>query len=175
MADALLRAVGSAGTRTHGDAAMEEDAGAASPAPEPEPELELEPEVNPAREPEPEPEAGTSEAFSRLWTDVMGILVSYLGRQAREAGLTPRPPIGHPFSSPQYCLNIGVETVISKTKPNQTKTKNHPAVTLETPLEQSAAIRDTCLEELAWKKPERVDVNTTCKYLAGGLPMASRY
>lgn len=54
---------------------MEEDAGAASPAPEP--------EVDPAREPEPEPEsepeAGTSEAFSRLWTDVMGILDGSLG------------------------------------------------------------------------------------------------
>lgn len=49
---------------------MEEDAGAAGPAPEPEPE----PEVEAAQE--PEPEAGTSEAFSRLWTDVMGILVS---------------------------------------------------------------------------------------------------
>lgn len=47
---------------------MEEDAGAASPAPEPEPE------VDPARE--LEPEAGISESFSRLWTDVMGILVS---------------------------------------------------------------------------------------------------
>ncbi|XP_031236219.1 SAM and SH3 domain-containing protein 1 isoform X4 [Mastomys coucha] len=60
---------------------MEEDAGAASPAPAPEPE----PEVDPAREPEsepepePEPEAGTSEAFSRLWTDVMGILDGSLG------------------------------------------------------------------------------------------------
>lgn len=86
---------------------MEEDAGAASPAPEPEPEPE--PEVDPARE--SEPEAGTSEAFSRLWTDVMGILVSYLGRQAREAGLTPRPPIGHPFFPP-YSLYIGVETEI---------------------------------------------------------------
>lgn len=85
---------------------MEEDAGAASPAPEPEPE----PEVDPARE--SEPEAGTSEAFSRLWTDVMGILVSYLGRQAREVGLTPRLPIGHPFFSPPYSLNIGVETEI---------------------------------------------------------------
>lgn len=50
---------------------MEEDAGAASPAPEPEPE------VDPARE--SEPEAGTSEAFSRLWTDVMGILDGSLG------------------------------------------------------------------------------------------------
>lgn len=60
---------------------MEEDAGAASPTPAPEPE----PEVDPAREPEsepepePEPEAGTSEAFSRLWTDVMGILDGSLG------------------------------------------------------------------------------------------------
>lgn len=87
---------------------MEEDAGAASPAQEPEPEPES--EVDPTRE--SEPEAGTSEAFSRLWTDVMGILVSYLGRQAREAGLTPRPPIGHPFFSPLYSLYIGVETEI---------------------------------------------------------------
>nr|XP_020013179.1 SAM and SH3 domain-containing protein 1 isoform X1 [Castor canadensis] len=46
---------------------MEEDAGAAGPAPEPEPE------------PQPEPEAGTSEAFARLWTDVMGILDGSLG------------------------------------------------------------------------------------------------
>uniref|UniRef100_A0A8C8TG76 SAM and SH3 domain-containing protein 1 n=1 Tax=Peromyscus maniculatus bairdii TaxID=230844 RepID=A0A8C8TG76_PERMB len=50
---------------------MEEDAGAAGPAPEPEPEVE------PVQE--PEPEAGTSEAFSRLWTDVMGILDGSLG------------------------------------------------------------------------------------------------
>ncbi|XP_021076742.1 SAM and SH3 domain-containing protein 1 isoform X3 [Mus pahari] len=50
---------------------MEEDAGAASPAPEPEPE------VDPARE--LEPEAGISESFSRLWTDVMGILDGSLG------------------------------------------------------------------------------------------------
>nr|XP_048281528.1 SAM and SH3 domain-containing protein 1 isoform X1 [Myodes glareolus] len=54
---------------------MEEDAGAAGPAPEPEPEPE--PEVEAAQE--PEPEAGTSEAFSRLWTDVMGILDGSLG------------------------------------------------------------------------------------------------
>uniref|UniRef100_A0A8C3VR62 SAM and SH3 domain-containing protein 1 n=1 Tax=Catagonus wagneri TaxID=51154 RepID=A0A8C3VR62_9CETA len=48
---------------------MEEDAGAAGPAPEPEPE--------PA--PESEAGAGMSEAFSRLWTDVMGILDGSLG------------------------------------------------------------------------------------------------
>ncbi|XP_027257839.1 SAM and SH3 domain-containing protein 1 isoform X7 [Cricetulus griseus] len=54
---------------------MEEDAGAAGPAPEPEPEPE--PEVEPTQE--PEPEAGSSEAFSRLWTDVMGILDGSLG------------------------------------------------------------------------------------------------
>uniref|UniRef100_A0A8D1I8T9 SAM and SH3 domain-containing protein 1 n=1 Tax=Sus scrofa TaxID=9823 RepID=A0A8D1I8T9_PIG len=48
---------------------MEEDAGAAGPAPEPEPE--------PA--PECEAGAGMSEAFSRLWTDVMGILDGSLG------------------------------------------------------------------------------------------------
>lgn len=60
---------------------MEEDAGAASPAPapEPEPEPEVDPAQEPEREPEPEPEAGTSEAFSRLWTDVMGILDGSLG------------------------------------------------------------------------------------------------
>lgn len=50
---------------------MEEDAGAAGPAPEPDPEVE------PVQE--PELEAGTSEAFSRLWTDVMGILDGSLG------------------------------------------------------------------------------------------------
>ncbi|XP_027457883.1 SAM and SH3 domain-containing protein 1 isoform X5 [Zalophus californianus] len=44
-----------------------EDAGAAGPGPEPEPE------------PEPEGGAGMSEAFSRLWTDVMGILDGSLG------------------------------------------------------------------------------------------------
>lgn len=68
------------------DAAMEEDAGAAGPAPEPEPE------------PQPEPEAGTSEAFARLWTDVMGILVSYLGNEARGPGLTSRPSNPAPLS-----------------------------------------------------------------------------
>ncbi|XP_032001938.1 SAM and SH3 domain-containing protein 1 isoform X3 [Hylobates moloch] len=58
-----------------------EDAGAAGPGPEPEAEPEPEPEPEPAPEPEPEPEpgAGTSEAFSRLWTDVMGILDGSLG------------------------------------------------------------------------------------------------
>lgn len=85
---------------------MEEDAGAASPAPAPEPE----PEVDPAREPESEPEAGTSEAFSRLWTDVMGILVSYLGRQAG-SGAHPSLTYWAPFS-PLYSLNIGFERVI---------------------------------------------------------------
>uniref|UniRef100_A0A9L0K9H5 SAM and SH3 domain-containing protein 1 n=1 Tax=Equus asinus TaxID=9793 RepID=A0A9L0K9H5_EQUAS len=44
-----------------------EDAGAASSGPEPEPEPEPAPE-------EPEAGAGMSEAFSRLWTEVMGIL-----------------------------------------------------------------------------------------------------
>uniref|UniRef100_F7HDP2 SAM and SH3 domain-containing protein 1 n=1 Tax=Callithrix jacchus TaxID=9483 RepID=F7HDP2_CALJA len=52
-----------------------EDAGAAGPGPEP----EAEPEPAPEPEPEPEPGAGTSEAFSRLWTDVMGILDGSLG------------------------------------------------------------------------------------------------
>lgn len=85
---------------------MEEDAGAASSAPAPEPE----PEVDPAREPESEPEAGTSEAFSRLWTDVMGILVSYLGRQAG-SGAHPSLTYWAPFS-PLYSLNIGFERVI---------------------------------------------------------------
>ncbi|XP_039323369.1 SAM and SH3 domain-containing protein 1 isoform X4 [Saimiri boliviensis] len=54
-----------------------EDAGAAGPGPEP--EAEPEPEPAPEPEPEPEPGAGTSEAFSRLWTDVMGILDGSLG------------------------------------------------------------------------------------------------
>ncbi|KAM5229399.1 SAM and SH3 domain-containing protein 1 isoform 1-T1 [Ctenodactylus gundi] len=48
---------------------MEEDAGAAGPAAEPEPEPE----------PAPAPDTGSSEAFSRLWTDVMGILDGSLG------------------------------------------------------------------------------------------------
>ncbi|XP_055122777.1 SAM and SH3 domain-containing protein 1 isoform X3 [Symphalangus syndactylus] len=52
-----------------------EDAGAAGPGPEP----EAEPEPAPEPEPEPEPGADTSEAFSRLWTDVMGILDGSLG------------------------------------------------------------------------------------------------
>nr|XP_054349487.1 SAM and SH3 domain-containing protein 1 isoform X2 [Pongo pygmaeus] len=56
-----------------------EDAGAAGPGPEPEAEPEPEPEPAPEPEPEPEPCAGTSEAFSRLWTDVMGILDGSLG------------------------------------------------------------------------------------------------
>uniref|UniRef100_K7B4E0 SAM and SH3 domain-containing protein 1 n=1 Tax=Pan troglodytes TaxID=9598 RepID=K7B4E0_PANTR len=60
-----------------------EDAGAAGPGPEPEPDPEPEPEPEPEPAPEPEPEpkpgAGTSEAFSRLWTDVMGILDGSLG------------------------------------------------------------------------------------------------
>ncbi|XP_045246286.2 SAM and SH3 domain-containing protein 1 isoform X3 [Macaca fascicularis] len=50
-----------------------EDAGAAGPGPEPEAE------PAPGPEPEPEPGAGTSEAFSQLWTDVMGILDGSLG------------------------------------------------------------------------------------------------
>lgn len=54
------------------DTAME-DAGAAGPGPEPEAE------PAPGPEPEPEPGAGTSEAFSQLWTDVMGILDGSLG------------------------------------------------------------------------------------------------
>lgn len=88
---------------------MEEDAGAAGPAPEPEPE----PEVEAAQE--PEPEAGTSEAFSRLWTDVMGILVSYLGRRARKAGLTPRQSVvGDPFFSPPSSLGLRLQTIIKK-------------------------------------------------------------
>lgn len=53
------------------DAAME-DAGATSSGPEPEPEPEPAPE-------EPEAGAGMSEAFSRLWTEVMGILDGSLG------------------------------------------------------------------------------------------------
>lgn len=62
-----------------------EDAGAAGPGPEPEAEPAPEPE------PEPEPGAGTSEAFSRLWTDVMGILVSYLGRGRRRKRSSQQP------------------------------------------------------------------------------------
>ncbi|XP_041601510.1 SAM and SH3 domain-containing protein 1 isoform X1 [Vulpes lagopus] len=50
-----------------------EDAGAAGPGREPEPDPEPDPE------PEPEGRAGMSEAFSRLWTDVMGILDGSLG------------------------------------------------------------------------------------------------
>lgn len=53
----------------------EEDAAAAGPGPEVEPEAEPEPEP----EPESEPGAGMSEGFSRLWTDVMGILDGSLG------------------------------------------------------------------------------------------------
>lgn len=86
---------------------MEEDSAAASPAPEPEPEPE--PKVEPMQE--TEPEAGTSEAFSRLWTDVMGILVSYLGRRAREARVAPRPSVGGPFLFSLF-LGIGPQTVI---------------------------------------------------------------
>uniref|UniRef100_A0A2K5TLE2 SAM and SH3 domain-containing protein 1 n=1 Tax=Macaca fascicularis TaxID=9541 RepID=A0A2K5TLE2_MACFA len=58
-----------------------EDAGAAGPGPEPEaePAPGPEPEPAPGPEPEPEPGAGTSEAFSQLWTDVMGILDGSLG------------------------------------------------------------------------------------------------
>lgn len=52
-----------------------EDAGAAGPGSDPAPEPE----------PEPEAAAGMSEAFSRLWTDVMGILVSYLEQGGRVA------------------------------------------------------------------------------------------
>lgn len=123
-ADARLWAVGSAGTRTHGDAVMEEDAGAAGPAPAPEPEPEPEPEVEAAQE--PEPEAGTSEAFSRLWTDVMGILVSYLGKSARKAGLAPLSSVeGDPFFSPLSSLDIRLQTVIKK----YFKINNHPPVT----------------------------------------------
>ncbi|CAK7302458.1 SAM and SH3 domain-containing protein 1 [Vulpes lagopus] len=54
-----------------------EDAGAAGPGREPEPDPEPDPDPEP--EPEPEGRAGMSEAFSRLWTDVMGILDGSLG------------------------------------------------------------------------------------------------
>ena len=70
-----------------------EDAGAAAagPEPEPQPEPETEPEPEPEREPEPETGASMSKTFSRLWTDVMGILVSSLeqgdsGRDGCPAG-----------------------------------------------------------------------------------------
>lgn len=75
------RARAAAGPGRPGDPAMEEDAGAAGPAPEPEPE--------PA--PECEAGAGMSEAFSRLWTDVMGILVSYLRPPRRAEGGSRAP------------------------------------------------------------------------------------
>lgn len=58
-----------------------EDAGAAGRGLEPEPE------------PEPEGGAGMSEAFSRLWTDVMGILVSYLEPEGA-GGAGRGPPCG---------------------------------------------------------------------------------
>lgn len=99
---------------------MEEDAGAAGPAPEPDPEVE------PVQE--PELEAGTSEAFSRLWTDVMGILVSYLGRQAREVGFYPRPPIGHRFFSLPSPLSS------NQTKPNKTTHRSHQSYILRSQL-----------------------------------------
>lgn len=70
-----------------------EDAGAAGPGPEPQPA------------PEPETGAGMSEAFSRLWTDVMGILVSYLERARRGKGRSRarggRAAPGRPGGSPR--------------------------------------------------------------------------
>lgn len=77
------RARAAAGPGRPGDPAMEEDAGAAGPAPEPEPEPEPAPEC--------EAGAGMSEAFSRLWTDVMGILVSYLRPPRRAEGGSRAP------------------------------------------------------------------------------------
>ncbi|XP_075858993.1 SAM and SH3 domain-containing protein 1 isoform X1 [Microcebus murinus] len=56
-----------------------EDAGAGGPGPVPEPEPEPQPQPEPEPAQEPEPGAGTSEAFSRLWRDVMGILDGSLG------------------------------------------------------------------------------------------------
>ena len=73
-----------------GDPAMEEDAGAAGAAPEP--------EAEPA--PEPEAGAGLSEAFSRLWTDVMGILVSYLEKRRRGEGGSRDPGAGSTPGAP---------------------------------------------------------------------------
>lgn len=78
------RARTAAGPGRPGDPAMEEDAGAAGAAPEP--------EAEPA--PEPEAGAGLSEAFSRLWTDVMGILVSYLEKRRRGEGGSQDPGAG---------------------------------------------------------------------------------
>lgn len=65
-----------------------EDAGAAGPGPEPQPA------------PEPETGAGMSEAFSRLWTDVMGILVSYLERARRGKGRSRARGAGQPLGGP---------------------------------------------------------------------------
>lgn len=66
------------------DAAME-DAGAAGPGPEPQPA------------PEPETAASMSEAFSQLWADVMGILVSYLEQGRRGKGRSRARRAGQPL------------------------------------------------------------------------------
>lgn len=79
------RARAAAGPGRPGDPAMEQDAGATGAAPEPEPEPASEPEVG----------AGMSEAFSRLWTDVMGILVSYL--EAGGGRVVGPPGAGQPL------------------------------------------------------------------------------
>ena len=84
------RARTAAGPGRPGDPAMEEDAGAAGAAPEP--------EAEPA--PEPEAGAGLSEAFSRLWTDVMGILVSYLEKRRRGEGGSRDPGAGSTPGAP---------------------------------------------------------------------------
>lgn len=70
------------------DAAME-DAGAAGPGPEPQPA------------PEPETAASMSEAFSQLWADVMGILVSYLAQGRRgKKGRSRARGAGQPLCAP---------------------------------------------------------------------------
>lgn len=69
-----------------------EDAGAAGPGPEPQPA------------PEPETAASMSEAFSQLWADVMGILVSYLAQGRRgKKGRSRARGAGQP-SAPQGSL-----------------------------------------------------------------------
>lgn len=69
-----------------------EDAGAAGPGPEP------------PRAPEPEADASMSEAFSRLWTDVMGILVSDLEQGRRAKARPGAHGAGQPLCDPGGAL-----------------------------------------------------------------------